>query len=188
MTRPVIPIPKTPSSPFPLLVKRAPIIAGFGRGSSAIGCPTANIPIEALSEADKLDTGVYFGWCKIHPVDTQKDVHQRQDGTQVEFKYGDGLRNGVDINTVLPMVMSLGWNPFFKNKEKAAEIHVIHKFPETFYGAELSFNILGYIRPELDYTSVESLIKDIGIDIEVAKDSLATEGYQSYKEQVNNVK
>lgn len=33
------------------------------------------------------------------------------------------------------------------------EVHVIHKFKENFYGHVMTVLVLGYIRPELDYTS-----------------------------------
>ncbi len=36
----------------------------------------------------------------------------------------------------------------------------------------MAISILGYIRPEYDYVSVESLIEDINEDIEVTKRSL----------------
>ncbi|KAF9176680.1 riboflavin kinase, partial [Haplosporangium sp. Z 27] len=39
--------------------------------------------------------------------------------------------------TVHPMVMSLGWNPFYKNEKKSAEVHIMHNFHRDFYGDEL---------------------------------------------------
>jgi FAD synthase len=33
------------------------------------------------------------------------------------------------------------------------EIHVMHEFKTDFYGHHLKSLVLGYIRPELDYTS-----------------------------------
>lgn len=41
--------------------------------------------------------------------------------------------------------------------------------------------ILGFIRPEYDYVSKESLIEDIRFDIEVARRSLARAAYTPYK-------
>lgn len=40
--------------------------------------------------------------------------------------------------------------------------------------------ILGYIRPEFDYVSMEALIEDIRVDCEVARLSLLREGYLRY--------
>ena len=42
--------------------------------------------------------------------------------------------------------------------------------------------ILGFIRPEYDYVSKESLIEDINIDIEVARRSLEREAYASIRD------
>lgn len=66
------------------------------------------------------------------------------------------------------MVMSLGKNPFYKNEHLSAEIHIMHTFSNDFYGREMRVVVLGYIRPELDYTSRDDLINDIEIDKHVA--------------------
>lgn len=49
-----------------------------------------------------------------------------------------------------------------------------------FYGTQLNLLILGYIRPEYDYVSMEALIEDIRVDCEVARRSLLREAYQEY--------
>lgn len=89
-----------------------PIVKGFGRGSKDLGCPTgkssASIPTRqfyldsemywvsanfALEVVQKLppamETGVYIGWAKVD----NGDVHKA--------------------------VLSIGWNPFYANKEKS---------------------------------------------------------------------
>ena len=38
---------------------------------------------------------------------------------------------------IYQMVMSIGWNPFYKNTEKTAEPWLLHDFAEDFYGKEL---------------------------------------------------
>lgn len=80
------------------------------------------------------------------------------------------------------MVMSIGYNLFYKNKVRSAEVHVLHKFEKDFYGSEMAIVILGFIRPEYDYVSVESLIEDINEDCEVAKRSLDREAWTKYLE------
>ncbi|KAI6107402.1 hypothetical protein EDD16DRAFT_1523321 [Pisolithus croceorrhizus] len=62
----------------------------------------------------------------------------------------------------------------------AQEIHIMHKFSDDFYGYNMRALVLGYIRPELDYTSrvTEALIEDIEIDKKVALASLARPGYK----------
>jgi riboflavin kinase len=92
--------------------------------------------------------GVYFGYAQVYGLsDHEGKVH--------------------------PMVMSLGWNPFYKNERLTAvcitvltnatvvtqahwcakEIHIMHDFKADFYGRDMQAVVLGYIRPELDYTS-----------------------------------
>lgn len=186
--RPVINIPNTPTKPFPIVVKNTHVIAGFGRGSTEMGIPTANVPIDSTTpEIGKLDTGVYFGFVRLFKPSPDDDrpnkiVPRVDNKSKVEFTYGRGLSDS-DIQ-VLPMVMSLGWNPYFKNKQKACELHIIHDFKVSFYGARLNFTVLGYIRPELNYTTLDSLIKDIHIDRDTAKDYLGKESYEKCKDLI----
>ena len=77
------------------------------------------------------------------------------------------------------MVMSIGYNPFYKNSVRSAEVHVLHDFRRDFYGCEMTISILGFIRPEYDYVSVESLIEDIRMDIQVTRTSLGREKWES---------
>ena len=61
------------------------------------------------------------------------------------------------------------------------EVHVLHSFRQDFYGARMNLLIMGFIRPEYDYISKESLIQDIRFDVEVAKQSLEREAYGNYQ-------
>ena len=61
------------------------------------------------------------------------------------------------------------------------EVHILHSFPQDFYGARMNLLMLGFIRPEYDYVSKGSLIEDIRIDIEVARRSLERGAYQNLK-------
>lgn len=49
-----------------------------------------------------------------------------------------------------------------------------------FYGTKLNLLILGYIRPEFDYVSMDALIEDIRVDCEVARQSLCRAAYLRY--------
>eukprot|EP01134_Creolimax_fragrantissima_P004723 CFRG4723T1 len=126
---------------------------GFGRGSKELGCPTANLP---QTEVDKVPsefpTGVYYGWATIK-----------------------------DSEPVYPMVMSIGYNPFYDNKTKTAEVHIMHEFDEDFYGEMLRIVILGFWRSEKNYDNVEALIEDIENDKKVSKKFLAEENNLKYK-------
>lgn len=80
------------------------------------------------------------------------------------------------------MVMSVGWNPYYKNTVRSVEIHILHEFGRDFYGHHLNILIAGHIRPEYDYVSVESLIEDIKMDIEVTRKSLDRPAYLALKD------
>ncbi|KAH7916772.1 riboflavin kinase [Hygrophoropsis aurantiaca] len=162
LTRPSIVGPDIPSSPYPIHLS-GPVQRGFGRGSKDLGCPTANLPDDALpAMSNVVKSGVYYGYAKISPVEGL-----------------ESMLSDVDTN-VLPMVMSLGWNPFYKNERMTAEIHIMHDFKSDFYGHDMKVLVLGYIRPELDYTSREALIDDIETDKRVALQSLNRPGYQKF--------
>jgi len=68
--------------------------------------------------------------------------------------------------------MSLGHNPFYANTHRSVEVHILHNFQKDFYGAYMKVLMLGFIRPEYDYDSLDSLVGDIKCDIEVTKRSL----------------
>lgn len=110
------------------------VIKGFGRGGKDIGCPTANLPTEALEACPGATSscGIYVGWASVG-----------------------------DDHTVHKMVMSVGWNPFYQNERKSVEPHLLHTFAEDFYGAELRLVVCGYLRPELDFDSFQALVDAI---------------------------
>lgn len=83
---------------------------------------------------------------------------------------------------IYPSVLSIGYNPYYKNTVRSVEIHILHDFTRDFYGAALNLLILGFIRPEFDYVSLEALVKDIRIDCEVAERSLKREAYVRFKD------
>lgn len=177
-SRPSIVGPDSPAQPFPIYLSGA-VQRGFGRGGKDLGCPTgelagsmnhisidvftpyylvANLPDDSITPMSSVcETGVYYGYAQVSPSkDEQTVLHE--DDTKVQ-----------------PMVMSLGWNPFYKNERLTAvsslhsvillprhtgsypmlpqEIHIMHEFKSDFYGHNMRAIVLGYIRPELDYTS-----------------------------------
>ncbi|MCJ1441882.1 MAG: riboflavin kinase [Stictis urceolatum] len=150
-----------PEKPFPLRLE-GPVVKGFGRGSKELGIPTANLPISGLDIAGNtdLDSGVYFGFASLRRSTLTSQTP-----------------------TVYPMVMSIGWNPFYKNSVRSVEVHIMHDFLVDFYDEHMKLLILGFVRPELDYVSKEALIEDIRTDIAVAGRSLEREGWKTYKEE-----
>ncbi|KAG0084492.1 riboflavin kinase [Podila epicladia] len=180
----------SPEKPFPIKMSGT-VIKGFGRGSKDLGIPTANLPEDAIAEQEKdMVTGIYYGWAQV-VVKAHKDEpqHQLESSSSLSASTTNLSPSSSTSSlatscpaTVYPMVMSLGWNPFYKNEKKSAEVHIMHNFHKDFYGDDLHVVVLGYIRPELDYTTLEALIEDINIDIEVAHRSLERPDYAAYKD------
>lgn len=130
-----------------------PVIKGYGRGSKVLGIPTANLSTEGYSDIlSEHPSGVYFGWA--------------------------GLSN----RGIFKMVMSIGWNPYFNNDEKTIEPWLLHNFNEDFYGEELHLIITGYIRPEANFPSLESLVAKIHEDGKITEKVLDLPPYSKYKD------
>ncbi|XP_058807321.1 riboflavin kinase isoform X2 [Phymastichus coffea] len=128
------------------------VVPGFGRGSKSLGCPTANFPEEVVEAL---------------PTEFETGIY-----------YGWASLN----KAIYKMVMSIGWNPFYNNDKKSMEIHLLHKFEEDFYGKELKVIVLGYIRPEKNFSSMDELITAIKSDISIANKSLDEPNTINYKE------
>lgn len=77
--------------------------------------------------------------------------------------------------------MSIGWNPYFNNSKKTIEPWLLHEFKEDFYGEELRLVVVGYIRPEANFPSLESLIERIHEDRHVAEEALNLPPYSEYQ-------
>ncbi|KAI4318706.1 hypothetical protein MLD38_032381 [Melastoma candidum] len=121
-----------------------PVIEGFGRGSKVLGIPTANLSTNGYSELlTEHPSGVFFGWAAL------------------------------SSSGVYKMVMSIGWNPYFNNKDKTIEPRLLHDFEEDFYGEELHLVIVEYIRPEANFPSLEALLERIHDDRRVAENALS---------------
>lgn len=119
------------------------IVKGFGRGSKELGIPTANFDEEVVDGLPaEISTGIYFGWAKL------------------------------DNDPVEKMVMSIGWNPYYKNTKRSMETHILKKYSEDLYDRHLRVIITGYIRPEKNYDSLDELIKAINNDIKFANETL----------------
>lgn len=164
-----------PTAPYPLTME-GKVISGFGRGSkevsftpfhtsfrrhtdeinSQLGIPTANLPVDSSVTPwiDTVPSGVYFGYASLF------------------------LSESGGSPEVFPMVMSIGYNPFYKNTVRSAEVHVLHKFEKDFYDKHMRLLVLGFVREEQDYKSLEALVEDINFDCEVAKGSLRRPGWR----------
>lgn len=124
-------------------------------------------------------SGVYFGYAALNLPETHPD---RLSFPSAPPGSSDSATTGPHSSPttaflVFPMVMSIGFNPFFKNDTRSAEVHVLHRFAADFYGSHMRLLILGFIRVEKDYKSLDALIDDINFDCDVARRSLARPGW-----------
>lgn len=168
-----------------------------------LGIPTANIPLDGVSVGgkDDIESGVYFGWAGLSPSDATAAHPPGNKGTYELMKSqvydsmnklisGAAALTGSEgaqqqapdhsKGSVYPMVMSIGFNPFYNNTVRSVEVHIMHDFKIDFYETHMNITILGFIRGEYDYTSKQALIDDIKTDIDVAGKSLAREPYMSF--------
>ncbi|XP_075984520.1 riboflavin kinase isoform X1 [Anticarsia gemmatalis] len=142
-------------SKFLPLFLEGEVVKGFGRGSKDLGCPTANYPLEVVQSLPKdLDPGVYYGWAQV------------------------------DTGSVHKMVANIGWCPFYQNKQMSVETHIMHKFSGDFYGSNLKICLVGYLRGEKNFSSLDDLIEAIKQDIANAEQNL--EQPQAKTLQTNN--
>ncbi|ODO11895.1 hypothetical protein I350_00679 [Cryptococcus amylolentus CBS 6273] len=192
-SRPTIVGPDSPEDPYPMQLEGA-VTKGFGR---------ANLPDESLDPLNSLGmTGIYYGYARIHPsTSTPLPSAFPTPTTSLPGSKASSPPPGGEVleplptvtapyppehhaqrwskedEKVWPMVMSVGWNPYFNNEKITAEVHIMHPFKADFYGHHMSVLVLGYIRPELNYVSKEALIEDIKTDARVALNSLARPAY-----------
>jgi FAD synthase len=162
-----------PSKVLPLRMTSV-VVKGYGRGSTDLGIPTANLDREAgmygsasggnksSSDAEAaavhtfedLPTGIYWGFCRIG-------------------------NNVGDPSTVYKTACSIGYNPYYGNKQKTVEPHMIAPPESTrrhlsscgetllvdFYDQPIRLSLVGYLRPELPFEGLEKLVEAIKNDI-----------------------
>jgi hypothetical protein len=75
-------------------------LSGSNR-SIQLGIPTANIPADGLSEFPDLKSGVYYGVSALDPTKFKEDPN--------------GPDGKSTTPTLYPCVLSIGYNPFYKN-------------------------------------------------------------------------
>lgn len=143
------------------------VVRGFGRGSTDLGIPTANLDRDSIELSnsnashnltfDDLPTGIYWGFCRI----------------------GEATGTVGDERTVYKTAVSIGYNPTYNNEKKTIEPHLIappkdvrrhaSSCGETlmgeFYGQPIRLSVVGYLRPELPFEGLNKLIAAIKNDI-----------------------
>eukprot|EP00536_Pseudo-nitzschia_multiseries_P001772 jgi/Psemu1/250972/estExt_Genewise1Plus.C_220190 len=136
------------------------VVRGYGRGSTDLGIPTANLSRDDIkfnlvdASFDDLPTGIYWGFCRV----------------------------GANP-TVYKTACSIGYNPYYGNQRKTVEPHLIagtgderrHQSScgETllgdFYDQAIRLSLVEYLRPELPFEGLEKLVEAIKNDISNAE-------------------
>lgn len=139
---------------------RGEVVHGHGRGGTQLGFPTANIGLnDAVTTALlPLQNWVYYGWgCVEGLVEDQASV-------------------------VYPLVMSVGFNPHFKDKALTVEAYFLHKFPSDFYGRVARIVSCGPIREQGAFTTIDALIETISNDCVLAQERLRADDALQWKQ------
>lgn len=108
------------------LVLDATIVHGFKRGSKELGIPTANLNMDELASLG--------------------------DSLETGIYYGHAELRGATYIAVV----SIGWNPYYKNEKKTIEAHLLSQL-EDFYGERLVLTLEGFLRSEANFESLGPL-------------------------------
>lgn len=131
---------------------RSTVIHGYGRGSSELQVPTANLKLsdEILAQLSPFYETVLCGWGCIEAPAIGSET---SDGASLQVPSGP-----------YPFVMSVSTNPHFKNPKVSVEPHFLHKFEKDFYGAVVRIVVLGKIRDSVAFKSIDDLRAQINDD------------------------
>lgn len=123
---------------------------GFGRGSTALGYPTANLnsstsqSLHDFLSSERCIDGVYVGWGAIPGV-----KHPRM------------------------VAVSVGLNPTFEDsKVRLLEAHFIQYDGPAFYGEIIRISLCAYVRPAMKFQTISELTTEISNDCQFAKEWL----------------
>ncbi|CAI4219930.1 unnamed protein product [Parascedosporium putredinis] len=110
-----------PEAPFPYQME-GKITTGFQRGSTLIGFPTANLPISLTRTPwiNEISTGVYFGWSALRLPTAHAD-NPFTSASSSSSTPALPSSPSTSPYALYPMVMSIGYNPYFKNTVRTAE-------------------------------------------------------------------
>lgn len=180
--KPSLPHPTHPQAPIcPVTAHRCSCSSYSHKPKpSQLGIPTANLPVDATVTPWIADakSGVYFGWASLELPSDHPNHPSKSSSTTSSTSSTAPDAAAATTFTIFPMVMSIGYNPFYNNTVRSAEVHVLDKFSADFYGVEMRLLLLGYIRDELNYEGLDALIRDINTDCDVARNSLARDAWK----------
>ncbi|SOV18411.1 riboflavin kinase / FAD synthase family protein, putative [Plasmodium sp. gorilla clade G2] len=93
---------------------------------------------------------------------------------------------------IFKSVISIGYNPYFKNKHMTIEAFLYYKTDDLFYDENIHLIIIGIIRSESNFAYFSHLIQAIQFDCELARIVLGklknNETFQQCKFFLNNIK
>ncbi|CAC9699195.1 riboflavin kinase / FAD synthase family protein, putative [Plasmodium sp. DRC-Itaito] len=93
---------------------------------------------------------------------------------------------------IFKSVISIGYNPYFKNKHMTIEAFLYYKTDDLFYDENIHLIIIGIIRSESNFAYFSHLIQAIQFDCELARIVLNklknNETFQQCKYFLNNIK
>ena len=126
------------------------VINGFKRGSKELGLPTANLEItpQINEKIQNLLSGVYIG--------------------EIKFEKFNSLS--------MKCVLSIGYNPFYENRNKTIEVYILATFINNFYGEVVDLTITDFIRVESDFKEFSFLINYLNNDVYSANYSMKLNG------------
>lgn len=128
----------------------AKVVRGDQRGRT-IGVPTANLDAADLEGFILPADGVYAGFATL-PA------------------------SGATGREAIPAAISVGDKPTFRGRELTVEVHLLDYRPEPFdalYGRTLTLTFERWLRDQYAYPDLESLIRQLGRDVDEARQVLA---------------
>lgn len=165
-----------PCQPISKMKISGRVVHGFKRGSRLLGCPTANIDPGCFTDAvHQAPRGVYIGYLRFVSLPTSiSEAH-----TDEELKE-------FSPSVVYRTVLSIGTNPTFETTSDTVECYILHSFPCDFYDATVSLMIVGYLRPQEKFDSLDELVRWIERDVRVGGKALLSENYRTIVDSWRN--
>jgi riboflavin kinase len=91
-------------------------------------------------------------------------------------------------DVIYMMSCSLGYNPHYNNEKKSLEVHILPDTLNDFYGADLGIAIVGKLRDEMKFPSLDDLIRAIQNDNANAMHRLSTQDFDAVKQKLQSLR
>jgi riboflavin kinase len=172
------------------------VVRGFGRGSSDLGIPTANLDRQGLRMAGVEKSSSNSNTSNSNTSNTSNSISSEKKDASLDFEdlpcgiYWGFCRIGDDDDpaagtggVVYMAALSIGYNPTYGNDQKTIEPHLIapatdprrhvsscgETVLQDFYDQSVRLSVVGYLRPELPFEGLEKLVVAIKNDIATAE-------------------